>query len=64
MLARDADTWRPVHREAQGNALKPIAKRGEITKRYPLVVAVDQEQRAQVIAERRYLGMCRSLLPI
>jgi hypothetical protein len=37
-----------VHREAQGNALKPIAKRGHITKTYPLVIAVDQEQRAQV----------------
>jgi hypothetical protein len=48
MLSRDADTWRPVHREAQGNALKPIAKRGHITKTYPLVIAVDQEQRAQV----------------
>jgi hypothetical protein len=51
MLARDADTWRPVHREAQSNALTPIAKRGEITKSYPLVVAVDEEQRAQVIVK-------------
>jgi hypothetical protein len=51
MLARDADTWRPVHREAQGNALTTIAKRGEITKSYPLVVAVDEEQHAQVIVK-------------
>ena len=48
MLTHDADTWRPVHREARGNALKPIAKRGVITKSYPLVIAVDDEQRAQV----------------
>jgi hypothetical protein len=47
-LARDADTWRPVHREAQGNALKPVAERGLITKNYPLVIAVDDGQRAQV----------------
>jgi hypothetical protein len=51
MLARDADTWRPVHREAHDNALKPIAKRGEIKKSYPLVVAVDEEQRAQVLVK-------------
>jgi hypothetical protein len=48
MLERDVDTWRPVHREARGNALQPIAKQGAIVKAYPLVVAVDQEQRAQV----------------
>jgi hypothetical protein len=51
MLARDADTWRPVHREAKGNALKPIAKRGVITKSYPLIVAVDDEQRAQFLVK-------------
>jgi hypothetical protein len=51
VLVRDADTWRPVHREAQGNALQSIAKRGEITKSYPLVVAVDEEQRAQVLVK-------------
>jgi len=50
-LAHAADTWRPVHREAQGNALKPIAKLGEITKSYPLVVAVNEEQRAQVLVK-------------
>ena len=47
-LTREADTWRPVHREAKGNALKPIAKRGVITKNYPLILAVDDEQLAQV----------------
>ena len=51
VLAHAADTWRPVHREAQGNALKPIAKLGEITKSYPLVIAVNEEQRAQVLVK-------------
>ena len=51
VLVRAADTWRPVHHEAQGNALKPIAKLGEITKSYPLVVAVNEEQRAQVLVK-------------
>jgi hypothetical protein len=47
-LTREADTWRPVHREAQGNTLQPVAKRGRIAKNYPLIIAVDDEQRAQV----------------
>jgi hypothetical protein len=51
VLVRAADTWRPVHREAQGNALRSIAKLGEITKSYPLVVAVNEEQRAQVLVK-------------
>lgn len=48
MLDRDADSWRPVHREARGNALQPVAKLGTIVNAYPLVVAVDQDQHAQV----------------
>jgi hypothetical protein len=48
LLARDADTWRPVHREAAGNALQPQAQRGTIEKPYPLVVAVDDQQHARV----------------
>jgi hypothetical protein len=40
-----------VHREAKGNALKPIAKRGVITKSYPLVITVDDEQQAQVMVK-------------
>ena len=51
VLVRAADTWRPVHREAQGNALRSIAKLGKITKSYPLVVAVNEEQRAQVLVK-------------
>jgi hypothetical protein len=51
MLARHADTWRPVHREAKGNTLKPVAKRGLITKNYPLVIGVDDQQCAQVTVQ-------------
>lgn len=47
-LARDADTWRLVHREASGNALTARAHRGSLVKPYPLVVRVDGRQRAEV----------------
>lgn len=49
MLTRDADTWRPVQREAAGNALRPIAQHGVVQNHYPLVVAVDADQRAHII---------------
>ncbi len=48
MLAKDADTWRPVQREASGNALKPQTQRGTLVKPYPLVIAVDDQQSAVV----------------
>jgi hypothetical protein len=51
LLSREADTWRPVHREAKGNTLQPVAKRGHITNDYPLIIAVDEEQRAEVSVE-------------
>jgi hypothetical protein len=47
-LARDADTWRFVQREATGNALKTQARRGQVMRAYPLVVAADAQQRAEV----------------
>jgi hypothetical protein len=47
-LARDADTWRLVHREATGNALQAQARRGTVMNPYPLVVAVDEKQCAEV----------------
>lgn len=47
MLTRDADTWRPVHREARGNGPEVIVKRGRITKNYPMIIMADHEQRAQ-----------------
>ncbi|MBM4088939.1 MAG: hypothetical protein FJ276_05825 [Planctomycetes bacterium] len=48
LLARYPDTWRPVHRETVGNAMKPTAQRGTIVKTYPLVIAVDEQQNAHV----------------
>jgi hypothetical protein len=47
-LSRDADTWRLVHREAIGNDLRLQASRGSVMHPYPLVVAVDARQRAEV----------------
>jgi hypothetical protein len=47
-LARDADGWRLVHREAAGNSLKLTAERGTVVKAYPLVIALDEQQRASV----------------
>jgi hypothetical protein len=47
-LAHDADTWRLVQREAAGNALKPQARRGSVVKAYPLRIAVDDHQTAEV----------------
>jgi len=39
-LRADADTWRLVHREAAGNALHLEARRGAVTRAFPLLVAV------------------------
>jgi hypothetical protein len=50
-LTREADTWRPVHREAKGNTLQPVSKHGVITKNYPLIIAVDDQQRAMVAVQ-------------
>ena len=47
-LDHDADTWRLVQREAAGNALIPTAERGMIVKAYPLIVAVNEQQRAKL----------------
>ena len=47
-LARNADSWRLVQREAAGNDLKPRARHGRVLNAYPLVVAVDARQRAEV----------------
>lgn len=47
-LARDADTWRMVQREAAGNALHCEASRGTVLKSYPLRIAVDDGQNAEV----------------
>ncbi len=47
-LARDADTWRMVQREAAGQDLRPAARRGRVLQSYPLRVAVDDHQAAEV----------------
>jgi hypothetical protein len=47
-LARDADTWRMVQREAAGHDLQPAARRGRISQSYPLRIAVDEHQAAEV----------------
>ena len=46
-LARDADTWRPIAREAAGNGLQAKAGRGRLLHNYPIAVAVDDDQRAE-----------------
>jgi hypothetical protein len=47
-LSRDADTWQLVAREASGNSLKIQTQRGTVARAYPLVIAVDDQQRAEV----------------
>lgn len=47
-LARDADTWRMVQREAAGQDLQPAAHRGRVLQAYPLRMAVDEHQAAEV----------------
>lgn len=46
-LAASANTWKPVHREALGNALEVMATRGTVKRDYPLVIQVDGEQKAE-----------------
>jgi len=48
-LVRNADTWRLVHREAAGNALRIQAQVGAATRTFPLVIAVDAGDRAEAI---------------
>ena len=47
-LEEHGDSWRMVHREAVGNDLRVEALRGEVRRAYPIEVAVDGEQRAEV----------------
>ena len=47
-LAHDADTWRLVYREAVGNTLQTKARQGTVLKPYPIEVAVDARQRAEI----------------
>ncbi len=47
-LSHEADSWRLVHREAEANALKIEARRGALARPYPMRIAVDAQQRAEV----------------
>ena len=47
-LAGAANTWKPVQREAAGNALKCDAKHGSVLNPYPLKIAVDAKQTAEI----------------
>ena len=47
-LAAGANTWQPVMREAVGNDLEVKAIRGRVLHAYPIVVAVDTNQSAQI----------------
>jgi hypothetical protein len=46
-LTTGADTWRPVHREAAGNALQVKARSGSLLQTFPLMVAVDRAEKVQ-----------------
>ena len=48
VLARKADAWQLVQREAAGNALKCDAKHGSVLNPYPLKIAVDAKQTAEI----------------
>ena len=47
-LRTTANTWKPVHRQAVGNDLKITAVRGKVLHNYPVVVAVDAKQSAEI----------------
>lgn len=46
-MARDADTWRLVQREARDNTPQLEVRRGTLQRPFPPVVAVDADQRAE-----------------
>lgn len=48
-LAAGADTWRLVHREASGNALRVTASQGTVQRSFPLVLAVDRADKAEAV---------------
>ena len=47
-LEKHADTWRLVHREASGNALRVKPSRGTLLRSYPIELAVNGQQTAEV----------------
>jgi len=48
-LAKDADTWRLVQREAAGNHLSLQTVHGTVRRNYPLEIAVDAHDQAEVL---------------
>ena len=50
-LADAADTWKLVHREAAGNALNCEARRGTVLAAYPLRIAVDAHETAEIVVK-------------
>ena len=50
-LARDADTWRLVHREAIGNALRLQLQRGSLVRGFPLVIEVEAGERVEATVD-------------
>ena len=50
-LAAHPDSWEPIWREAAGNALKVKMQRGKLERSYPLRVAVDAADRAELAIE-------------
>jgi hypothetical protein len=61
ILIRETDTRPPVHRVAKDNTLQPASKRGRITNTHPLIISVDDEQRAQV-SVKNGLGHVQAVL--
>jgi len=51
LLAGEADTWKPVQREAAGNTLKCSAQRGSVLNPYPLRMTVNDQQTAEVTVQ-------------
>ncbi|MBN8421779.1 MAG: hypothetical protein J0L73_22880 [Verrucomicrobia bacterium] len=51
LLASGADTWKMVQREAAGNALKCEAIHGTVLEAYPLRIAVDAHETAEIIVK-------------
>ena len=46
-LARDANTWKMIHREAKGNDLDIRIEEGKLIRNYPVEISVSAGQRAQ-----------------
>jgi hypothetical protein len=52
-LASGGNTWKPIFRQALGNALKLSPARGSVTRAYPPMVSVDDSGAAELVVEGR-----------